>query len=514
MFAGGFFPKSDIVGDTDVSWRLLRKPFEMPTLSSDKISHAAIDRERSLMSEKRGGTSGFSGLRRSIARLASSVAGDDPKPRKEKQETALTEDDADLRVEDIQVGEDLFEEAPLDDEDFDAAPPPISVADEDSGPTDSGEDPIAGCALDPSDFDQSKPVYAALSRHVHLKQRASALRANIKAINENNPRYWRRRAQKFFDAVVDRGLFGADTSPPPGHLRSFDVLPRRRLQYNLVRGMNWYASNHGFFPQIFRPRRFTEKLLVTKFFAPVPMPSPGDKLNNQLYIPQAFRDEVKTPKRYWESHVPVIPEQFDAPPGVYYFKANHASGANLKVELPLNEEDHERLTALAKKWLAFDYGVRGGEWWYEMVHRKVYLEESFSSIGESTTDWKIFVLNGKATLIQVDLDRDQNHVQLLYDRDFTWLPCELFFKTGDPIEKPQNFDDIVYVAEAIGRQFEFARVDLYNTAQGLVLGEITLAPGGARLRLRSPELDMWMGEQWDSAFFKPGWRPRTSAFPF
>ena len=63
-------------------------------------------------------------------------------------------------------------------------------------------------------------------------------------------------------------------------------------------------------------------------------------------------------------------------------------------------------------------------------------------------------------------------------------------------------------------QFEFARVDLYNTPAGLVLGEITLAPGGARLRLRSPELDMWMGDQWDSGFFKPGWRPRTSSFPF
>ena len=469
------------------------------------------------MSGNNSGPGGLSGLRRSFARLTSAVAGDDAKPVAEtspEKDSLSLHDGDELNLDEIEVGEEFYEEDSLEDEDFDSAPPQLDFATDEDEPALEGEDPIAGCALNARDFDQNEPVYAALSRYVHLKQRVSELRTGIDSVNAKNPRYWRRRAQKFFDAIVDRKLYGADAPPPPGHLRSFDVLPRRRLQYNLVRGMNWYASNHGFFPNIFHPRRFTEKLLVTKFFAPVPMPSPGDKRNNHLYIPQAFRDEVKTPKRYWESHIPVIPERIDAPPGVYYFKANHASGANLKVELPLSEDDHTRLTAQAKKWLNFDYGVRGGEWWYEMVHRKVYLEESFSDFGESTTDWKIFVLNGKAVLVQVDLDRDQNHVQLLYDRNFTWLPCELFFKTGDPIEKPSNFDDIIYVAEAIGRQFEFARVDLYNTAAGLVLGEITLAPGGARLRLRSPELDMWMGDQWDSGFFKPGWRPRTSSFPF
>lgn len=361
----------------------------------------------------------------------------------------------------------------------------------------------------PERWDPAVPVHAELARHSHLRETLAQLKANRDKINSNTPQFWRRRARRFFNAIVERRLYGAHLPPAQGHLRSFDVLSDKRLQYNMVRGLNWYSANHGFFPNMFNPRRFTEKLLVTKFFAPIPMPSPGDKLANHLYIPPAIRHLVRAPKRVWSSHLPVVPESFDAPPGVYYFKANHASGANFKFELPLTEETHAKLTDLASKWLGADYGVRGGEWWYELLHRKVYIEESYSAFGESATDWKVFVLNGRAAIVQVDVNRAENHIQLIYDRDFNYLPVEFFFNTGDPISRPAEFDDIVTVAEAIGRQFEFARVDLYNTESGIVLGEITFAPGGARLRLRSPELDMWMGEKWKSGFFEPDWRPRS-----
>ena len=363
----------------------------------------------------------------------------------------------------------------------------------------------------PEEWDQSVGVYNELAKHAHLRQSPAALKTARDAVNEHPRPYWRNKARRMFDAVIERNLFAAAEPAPPGHIRSFDVLPYPKLQYNLTRGMNWYASNHGFEASIFHPARFSEKLLVTKLFAPLPMPSPGDKLGVERYIPPAWRTVVRPAKRFWESHLPVIPEEIDAPPGVYYLKANHSSGANEKITLPLSESDREELSKLAKRWLNFDYGLRGGEWWYQLVQRKVYIEESFSDIGASAPDWKFFVLSGRVAMVQVDLDRDQDHIQLIYDRDFTFLPTELFYKSGDPIEKPKNFDDMVGAAEAIGRQFEFARVDLYNTSEGLILGEITLAPGGARLRIRSPELDMWMGEQWKSAFFRPGWRPKGAA---
>ncbi|MEM7545064.1 MAG: ATP-grasp fold amidoligase family protein [Pseudomonadota bacterium] len=334
-----------------------------------------------------------------------------------------------------------------------------------------------------------------------LDETKEDLRANIDRINARKRPYWRMKARETFRQIIDENHYGAAEPSPAGTLRAFDLLDEPAFYFNFTRGLNWFASNHGFEASILNPRRFTEKMLVTKFFAPVPMPSPGDKLGLGGFIPASLGTKVRTARCVWSSPFADLPETIDAPPGVYYFKANHGSGYNYKVTLPLVPEEHAKLQAMAERWLGVDYGSRGGEWWYNVVQRKVYLEESFSAPGESADDWKFFVLNGRVSIVQVDLDRATNHVQLIYDRDFNYLPQEFFYRTGNPIAKPANYEDLRDAAEVIGGQFEFARVDFYNTSDGVVLGEITLAPGGARQRIRSPSLDDRMGRDWQSDFF-------------
>lgn len=313
--------------------------------------------------------------------------------------------------------------------------------------------------------------------------------------------YWRARSREALDRVVKENRYGVNDPPPAGHLRGIDWHRIPGLHYYLRRGMSWFAENHGYEPDLVNPRGFTEKLLVAKFFAPTPMPSPGDKLGLDTYIPAALKGRVRTAKCVWASSYPEVPNAFDAPPGVYYFKVNHASGMNIKVSLPLKPSVHERLVKESKRFLEHDYGVRGGQWWYQAVHRRVYLEESFSAPGQSATDWKFFVIGGTAAMVQVDLNRDTDHRQLIYDRDFNLTPFELFYKTGEGVEPPANYPQLLEAAEAIGGQFEFARVDFYNTEEGIVLGEITLAPGDARQRIRSPELDDWLGREWRTPLF-------------
>lgn len=347
----------------------------------------------------------------------------------------------------------------------------------------------------------SDMVEAVVDPRDALDETHDDLRANIDQINQRKRPYWRVKARNLFKQIIAENHYGAAEPPPSGTLRAFDVLDEPALYFNLTRGLNWFASNHGFEADLLNPRRFTEKMLVSKFFAPVPMPSPGDKLGLGGFIPASLGDGVRTARCVWSSPFPEVPESFDAKPGIYYFKANHGSGYNYKVSLPLSQEEHGKLTAMAERWLQVDYGSRGGEWWYNLVQRKVYLEESFSSPGESVDDWKFFVLNGRVSIVQVDLDRATNHVQLIYDRDFNFLQEEFFYRSGNPTAKPENYSDLLSAAETIGRQFEFARVDFYNTQSGIVLGEITLAPGGARQRIRSPSLDDRMGREWQSDFF-------------
>ena len=55
---------------------------------------------------------------------------------------------------------------------------------------------------------------------------------------------------------------------------------------------------------------------------------------------------------------------------------------------------------------------------------------------------------------------------------------------------------MINLAERIGAQFDFVRVDLYSPPQGILFGEVTFYPG-AGLRAFIPEdWDYKFGEPW------------------
>nr|WP_239113564.1 ATP-grasp fold amidoligase family protein [Shimia biformata] len=236
------------------------------------------------------------------------------------------------------------------------------------------------------------------------------------------------------------------------------------------------------------------------------MPSPADKLAVGAYIPCAWREQVTTIPVKWASRDPQLSDALNnapIPSGRYWLKSNCGSGGNIPVELPADREKLEWLEMKAGKWLNFEHGVKSGEWWYSLIGKQVFLETDMTPTGGSAlTDWKFFTGRGRVLAVQVDLDRSTQHRQLMFDRNFNFLPHEMFFPTGAPIDPPDMFETMRSVAEAIAQPFEFARVDLYETDNRLYLGEITLAPmGGVRLP-RSAQLDEMMGAAWVSPFFE------------
>ena len=119
-------------------------------------------------------------------------------------------------------------------------------------------------------------------------------------------------------------------------------------------------------------------------------------------------------------------------------------------------------------------------------------------------DWKLWVIRGRVELVQLDENRSRGHRQTLFDRDLKRLDEELYYPAStEPTVKTKRFDDMVRIAEGIGSKLEFARVDLYDTNQGLALGEVTLCPNGARFEIRSASLDKRLGAAWSGTRLFP-----------
>ncbi|WP_299884858.1 ATP-grasp fold amidoligase family protein [uncultured Ruegeria sp.] len=307
-------------------------------------------------------------------------------------------------------------------------------------------------------------------------------------------------AQFELDKIKSGELYGVNEAARPGHQRGWDHYENDAARLNaLSMSLSRFANNQRYLPDLSDPKTITEKLLVMKLFGDMPKVSAADKLTAESFVPQPSGNLLTPVQRYWDSSSPVLPEELELEPGSYWLKCNNGQGQNHRLNWPMSKEEselaNEKLTSWSKK--PIPHGYWAAEWWYSTIDTRFFIEENLAAEGEDIIDWKFWVVAGKLQMVQVDRDRSRGHVQMIHDRDFNFIPKELYFKTSEDTEpRPKRYDDMVQIAEAIGQRVEFARVDLYAIGDKIYLGEITLCPFGGKRKMRTPELDKQLGDAW------------------
>lgn len=325
-------------------------------------------------------------------------------------------------------------------------------------------------------------------------------------VSEEDMNVWhcRQRAIADFDRLMSDQRHGFASPAPAGTLRGIDVMPWRLVRQKMSRATIMHHGARKKLPDFVNPKTFYEKLVVSKFFAPIPMPSPADKLGLASFCQVDHPQFAGVFATKWSGQTPItakLLQLLDLPPGRYFAKSNAGSGTNFAFKMPVSDDVLAKLEAVTARWLEIEHGVKAGEWWYGLIRPQIFIEADMSEVGASLTDWKFHIGAGRTLAVQVDEDRNTNHRQLMFDRDFNYIPESLFFKTGEPFERPPFYEAMRDIAEQIAKPFQFARVDLYHTQGRIYLGEITLAPMGGMRLPNSVRLDQMMGDAWDGAFF-------------
>lgn len=316
------------------------------------------------------------------------------------------------------------------------------------------------------------------------------------ASSEDSLRY----AQEQLDGIAEDNLFGVNDTPRPGHLRGWDHYQSDAARLNaLSMSLSRFANTHGHLPDLTAPKTLTEKLLVMKLLGEMPERSAADKLTADSFVPDDARHLLTPVQRYWESPSPALPEDLELEPRRYWLKLNNGQGKNLRLTWPLDDAQRDFASQTLSIWARkrIPHGFWAAEWWYSTIETRFFLEEDLAADGQDIIDWKFWVIAGRVHLVQVDRDRSRGHVQMIHDRDFNYIPKELYFPTSEETEaRPARYDDMVQIAEAIGQRVEFARVDLYAKGDRIYLGEITLCPFGGKQKMRTPGLDEELGKAW------------------
>lgn len=255
-----------------------------------------------------------------------------------------------------------------------------------------------------------------------------------------------------------------------------------------------------------RYRMATDRREILTIFA--------DKVAVRQYVSEKVGDHV-LPQLY---AVTSDPETLDRSklPREFVLKASHGSGGTIIVADHASREqrlphsphgwerfqihpeylDWDRLVKCCRYWLGLRYMPRT-EWAYSKVKPRILVEELLVDDGQIPKDYKLMVFGGKVELIWVDQDRFLDHRRNFYSARWeALLDVAFHYPRGAPDSRPPRLEEMVAVAERLGDQIDFIRVDLYNIGERVVFGEITNYPEGGSGSFTPPEFDEQLGRLW------------------
>ena len=124
------------------------------------------------------------------------------------------------------------------------------------------------------------------------------------------------------------------------------------------------------------------------------------------------------------------------------------------------------------------------EWPYRHVEPKVFAEQYLrpSGSGGSLSDYKFFCFDGYVDCVMVCTERETGDPKFLFfDRDWNLLPFNPRSRdfVGDTAGfMPESLGEMFEIAKVLSEGIPFVRVDMYQTDQGIIVGELTLYPHG------------------------------------
>lgn len=244
-----------------------------------------------------------------------------------------------------------------------------------------------------------------------------------------------------------------------------------------LRIMFWIEM--GYKLNLNNPQTYSEKLQWIKLYDHNPLYTQlVDKILVKDFVEKKIGESVIIPTlKIWDSpsdiDLSLLPEQF-------VLKTNNGGGSNGvivckdKSSFNLNEARKK----LEKSLNTSIYRTHR-EWPYKDVRPKVFAEKYMQDeSGYELKDYKFFCFDGKVKALFVATDRylGEHNVKFdYYDRDFNHLDLRQSHENAkSPMTvPPNNFNEMITIAETLSEGLKHVRVDLYNINGCVYFGEMT-----------------------------------------
>ncbi|MBE9576226.1 ATP-grasp fold amidoligase family protein [Flavobacterium proteolyticum] len=245
------------------------------------------------------------------------------------------------------------------------------------------------------------------------------------------------------------------------------VNPKEFMEKTLWLKLNYYTESYGKYADKYDVRNHVERTI-------------GGKYLNDIF---GVYDSVS------EISFTDLPQQF-------VLKGTHGSGYNIIVK----DRDNLNLEKVKKKlnqYLSENYYHKFREKIYKDLKPRILIEKYITEIdSEELIDYKFHCFHGKPKYVFVQKNKSENIRKCFYDLNWNKVLPETYnssFYKAD-FKKPENFDEMVQIAEKLSEGFVFLRVDLYSIGHKIIFGELTFFSNAGLIRSSIERFNIEFGD--------------------
>ncbi len=270
-----------------------------------------------------------------------------------------------------------------------------------------------------------------------------------------------------------------------------------------------FRKNHGHAANLDAPRSFSEKLFKRILDGHDPQyPVYAIKRFAHHFVRAQHIPGLKVAR-----HLKVVrhmtSSDFEDLPQAFVIKSSFGSGLN-EVVTDKSKADIPALCHRFNTRLPLVRNARNERDPYNAILFEAFIGDPSS--GRPPDDYKFHCFNRQdgthTCFIQVDSARLGEHRQTLFDAQFNVLDMDFSGQVRHETapERPAALADMLRIARELSSGFDYIRVDLFHTDDGVYFGELTPFHRGGTARIMQPEWEARWGELWDQRF--PDFQPK------
>ncbi len=272
----------------------------------------------------------------------------------------------------------------------------------------------------------------------------------------------------------------------------YDAERREKYKHQLLR---WYRNKTGKFLDFDNPETFNEKIQWLKLYDSTPIKTRlADKYLVREWVADKIGEQYLIPLLGVYDNFDQI--DFGSLPDRFVIKCNHGCAYNVIVKNK-NYFDIDDAKQKINVWLQEKFAFENGcEMHYKNIN-PIIIESFLENKDEDLYDYKFWCFDGKVKYIQFLSERNTNGLKMAF-YDTNWNKQKFVYSyplDSKTIERPDNLDEMIFLAEKLSKGFSHVRVDLYRLDDGTIyFGEMTFTSASGICRWNDKKIDRQFGD--------------------